>query len=82
LITTYGIVAHSTRTSTMDMDGFEETRDQMPLDNKPFVPQAGIKYAGKLTRNAPARAASSVVIGCSKLEDTNSITARGPYLAG
>jgi hypothetical protein len=76
-ITTYGIIAHSIRTSTMDMDQFEETRDQILLDNKPFIPQAEIKYIGWLTRNAPTKAASSVVIEFSKPEDANKIIDEG-----
>jgi hypothetical protein len=76
-ITTYGIIAHSIRTSTMDMDRFEETRDQLLLDNKPFIPQAEIKYVGWLTRSAPTKAASSVVIEFSKPEYANKIIDEG-----
>jgi hypothetical protein len=76
-ITTYGIIAHSIRTSTMDMDRFEETRDQLLLDNKPFIPQAEIKYIGWLTRNAPTKAASSVIIEFSRPEDANKIIDEG-----
>ncbi|KAF2626792.1 hypothetical protein BU25DRAFT_297689, partial [Macroventuria anomochaeta] len=72
-ITTYGIIAHSIRISTMDMDRFEETRDQILLDNKPFIPQAEIKYVGWLTHNAPTKAASSIIIELSKPEDANKI---------
>jgi hypothetical protein len=76
-ITTYGIIAHSIRTSTMDMERFEETRDQLLLDNKPFIPQAEIKYIGWLTRNAPTKAFSSITIEFSKLEDANKIIDEG-----
>jgi hypothetical protein len=76
-ITTYGITAHSIRTSTIDMDRFEKTRDQILLDNKPFIPQAEIKYVGWLTRNAPTKAASSVTIEFSKPEDANKIIDEG-----
>ena len=76
-ITTYGIIAHGMRTSTMDMDRFEETRDQLLLDNKPFTPQAEIRYVGWLTRNALTKAASSVIIEFSKAEDANKIIDEG-----
>jgi hypothetical protein len=76
-ITTYGIIAHSIRTSTMDMERFEETRDQLLLDNKPFIPQAEIKYIGWLTRNAPTKAFSSITIEFSKPEDANKIIDEG-----
>ena len=76
-ITTYGIIAHSIRTSTIDMTRFEETRNQLLLDNKPFIPQAEIKYIGWLTRNAPTKAASSIIIEFSKPEDANKIIDEG-----
>jgi hypothetical protein len=76
-ITTYGIIAHSIRTRTMDIDRFEETRDQLLLDNKPFIPQAEIKYVGWLTRSAHTKAASSIVIEFSKPEDANKIIDEG-----
>ncbi|EMD66021.1 hypothetical protein COCSADRAFT_140533 [Bipolaris sorokiniana ND90Pr] len=76
-ITTYGIIAHSIRTSTIDMTRFEETRNQLLLDNKPFIPQAEIKDIGWLTRNAPTKAASSVIIEFSKPEDANKIIDEG-----
>jgi hypothetical protein len=65
------------RTSTIDMDKFEETRDQLLLDNKLFIPQAEIRYVGWLTRNAPTKAASSVIIEFSKAEDANKIIDEG-----
>ncbi|KAG9197704.1 hypothetical protein G6514_001131 [Epicoccum nigrum] len=76
-ITTYGIIAHSIRTSTIDMDRFEETREQILLANKPFIPQAKIKYVGWLTRNATTKAASSIVIEFSKPEDAKKIIDEG-----
>ncbi|KAJ4330450.1 hypothetical protein N0V95_010054 [Ascochyta clinopodiicola] len=76
-VTTYGIIAHSILTSTIDMDRFEETRDQLLLDNKPFTPQAEIKYIGWLTRNAPTKAFSSITIEFSKPEDANKIIDEG-----
>lgn len=37
---TYGILAHGIRTSTMEMDKFEEIRDNILQDNRPFIPRA------------------------------------------
>jgi hypothetical protein len=65
------------RTSAIDMVRFEETRGQILLDNKPFIVQVEIKYIGWLTRNAPTKAASSVIIEFSKLEDANKIIDEG-----
>ena len=65
------------RTSIIDIDRFKETRDQLLLDNKPFIPQAEIKYVSWLTRNAPIKAASSVIIEFNKVEDANKIINKG-----
>lgn len=65
-ISTYGILAHSIRTSTMDTSKFEETRDQILQDNRPFIPQAEIKYIGWLTRNALTKTVSTVIIEFTK----------------
>ena len=61
-IPTYGVIAHSIRTSTMDMAKFEETRYQILCDNIPFIPKAEIKYVGWLTRNALTKMAPSTII--------------------
>jgi hypothetical protein len=61
----------------MDLDRFEETRDQLVLDNKLFIPQAEIKYIGWLTRNAPTKAFSSITIESSRPEDANKIIDEG-----
>lgn len=41
---TYGILAHGIRTSSMDMEKFEEIRAELLHDNRPFIPNADIKY--------------------------------------
>lgn len=42
----YGVLAHSIRTSTMNMDNFEDNRSQILQDNRPFIPQAEIRHIG------------------------------------
>jgi hypothetical protein len=74
---TYGVLVHGIRTSTMDTDKFEETRDAILQDNKPFIPTADIKYIGWLTRKAPAKTMSSVIIEFTKPEDANKIIDEG-----
>jgi hypothetical protein len=76
-IPTYGIIVHGIRTSTLDMDKFGENRAQILQDNKPFIPQAGIKHIGWLTRNAPTKQASSITIEFTKPEDANKIIDEG-----
>ncbi|GJN66047.1 hypothetical protein PLICBS_000063 [Purpureocillium lilacinum] len=45
-IVTYGVLAHGIRTSSMDMDHFDEVKDGILQDNKEFIPNAEIKYIG------------------------------------
>lgn len=74
---TYGVLAHGIRTSTMDMDKFEDVRENILHDNRPFIPNAEIKYIGWLTRTVPTKSASSVVIEFTKAEDANKIIDEG-----
>jgi ribosomal protein L20 len=74
---TYGVLAHGIRTSTMEMDKFEEIRNNILQDNRPFIPRAEIKYVGWLTRNAASRSASSVIIEFTKPEDANKMIDEG-----
>lgn len=76
-IPTYGVIVHGIRTSTLDMEKFEENRAQILQDNKPFIPQAEIKHIGWLTRDAPTKAASSIIIEFTKAEDANKIIDEG-----
>lgn len=43
-ITTYGIIPHSTSNSIVNIERFEDLGLQILLYNKPFIPQAEIKY--------------------------------------
>ncbi|KAH7111337.1 hypothetical protein B0J11DRAFT_498685 [Dendryphion nanum] len=74
---TYGVLAHGIRTNTLDMDKFEENRSQMLQDNRPFIPQAEIKYIGWLTRSAPNKSASTIIIEFARPEDANKIIDEG-----
>jgi hypothetical protein len=74
---TYGVLAHGIRTSTMKMDNFEEIRENILQDNRPFIPLAEIKYVGWLTRNAYSKSASSVIIEFTQPEDANKIIDEG-----
>lgn len=74
---TYGVLVHGIRTSTMEMDKFEEIRENILQDNRPFIPQAEIKYVGWLTRNAYSKSASSVIIEFTRPEDANKIIDEG-----
>jgi hypothetical protein len=68
---TFGLLVHGVRTITMDTDNFENTRDMILQDNKPFIPTADIKYIGWLTRKASNKRMSSVIIEFTRPEDAN-----------
>lgn len=74
---TYDVIAHGIRTSTMDMDKFEWNRDCVLADNRPFIPRADIKYISWLSRLAPHKAASSIILEFSRPEDANKIIDEG-----
>jgi hypothetical protein len=76
-IPTYGVLAHGIRTSTMDMEKFEENRNQILQDNRPFIPGAEIKHIGWLTRDASAKTASTITIEFTKPEDANKVIDEG-----
>jgi hypothetical protein len=66
-IPTYGVLVHGIRTSSMDMDQFEDTRDNILQENKPFIPNAGIKYIGWLSRTSATKTTCSVVVELTRL---------------
>jgi hypothetical protein len=74
---TYGILAHGIRTSSMDMSKFEDNKRNILLDNKPFIPSADLKYIGWLTRAAPTKSASTIIIEFTRPEDANKIIDEG-----
>ncbi|KAF1934712.1 hypothetical protein EJ02DRAFT_489299, partial [Clathrospora elynae] len=76
-IPTYVVLAHGIRTRTMNMDKFEDNRAQILQDNRPFIPQAEIRHIGWLTRDASAKAASTITIEFTKPEDANKIIDEG-----
>jgi hypothetical protein len=76
-IPTYGVLVHGIRTSSMDTDQFEDTRDNILQANKPFIPNAGIKYIGWLSRTSATKSASSVVVEFTRAQDANKIIDEG-----
>jgi len=61
----------------MDMTKFEEVKDELLQDNKPFIPLADIKYIGWLSRLAPTKSASSIIVEFTRPEDANKIIDEG-----
>ncbi|KAJ3454706.1 hypothetical protein MRS44_013306 [Fusarium solani] len=76
-IPTYGVLVHGICTSLMDVNQFEDIRDIIVQENRPFIPSAGIKYIGWLTRTSATKSASSIVIEFTRPQDANKIIVEG-----
>jgi hypothetical protein len=74
---TYGILAHGIRTSSMDMAKFDEIKAELLHDNRPFIPNADIKYIGWLSRAALTKSASTIIVEFTTPEDANKIIDEG-----
>ncbi|EXU94854.1 hypothetical protein X797_012063 [Metarhizium robertsii] len=74
---TYGVLFHGIRTSSMDVSQIEDIRDSILQENRPFIPGAGIKYIGWLTRTSAAKTSSSIIIEFTRHQDANKIIDEG-----
>ena len=74
---TYGILAHGIRTSSIDMEKFNEIKAELLHDNRPFIPNADIKYIGWLSRAASTKSASTIIVEFTNPEDANKIIDEG-----
>lgn len=74
---TYGVLAHGIRTSTLDMEKFDEIKAELLHDNRPFIPNADIKYIGWLSRAARTKTASTIIVEFTSPEDANKIIDEG-----
>jgi len=57
----------------MDMEKFDEIKAELLHDNRPFIPNADIKYIGWLSRAALTRSASTIIVEFTNPEDANKI---------
>jgi hypothetical protein len=73
----YGMIVYRIRSSTLNMDKFEEHRARILQDSRPFIPQAEMNHIRYLTRNIPTNAASSITVQCAKAENTYKIVNEG-----
>jgi hypothetical protein len=74
---TFGVLVHGIRTNTMDMAKVDEIKANILLENRPFLPNADIKYIGWLRGKTPVKAMTSIIIEFSKPEDANKIIDEG-----
>jgi hypothetical protein len=65
----YGILAHGIRTSLMNMEKFDEIKAKLLHDNRPFIPNADIKYIRWLSRAALTKSASTIIMEFITPED-------------
>ncbi|PPJ61057.1 hypothetical protein CBER1_07390 [Cercospora berteroae] len=73
----YGVIVHSIRTHSIDMDKFTDNRDEILHENRPFIPRAEIKYIGWLTRSGAKKSTTSIIIEFARPEDANKIISEG-----
>jgi hypothetical protein len=59
-----------TRTSSMDMEKFDDIRAELFLDYRSFIPNADIKYIGWPSRAALTKSASTIIVEFTP-EDAN-----------
>ena len=71
-----GIIVHGIRSRSMDMTKFEEAKDKLLQDNKPFILLADIKYIGCLLRSALTKSVSSIIVEFIRPEDGGPNTSR------
>jgi hypothetical protein len=73
----YGIITYGIRTSFMDMKKFEKIRNKLFMDNKPFVPNAEIKFIRWFSKAYSQKSATFVIIEFIIPEDANRIIDEG-----
>ncbi|KAI3326689.1 hypothetical protein HD806DRAFT_414072 [Xylariaceae sp. AK1471] len=76
-VPTYGILAHGIRTHTMDINKFNDIKNEILRDNRPFIPNADIKYIGWLSRKSTQKFMSTAIIEFTRPEDANKIIDEG-----
>ncbi|KAI1315997.1 hypothetical protein F5Y16DRAFT_414742 [Xylariaceae sp. FL0255] len=74
---TYGILVHGIRTNSVNLEKIEDLRNEILMDNKPFIPNAEIKFIGWLSRKSLTKSASSIIIEFTEPEDANKIIDEG-----
>ena len=68
---------HGIHPNTIDICKSEENRKQILHDNRPFIPRAGMRHIGWLTRDASTKTAMSIIVEFTRPEDANKIIDKG-----
>jgi hypothetical protein len=61
----------------MDIEKFDEIKAELLHDNRPFIPNADIKYIGWLLRAALTKSASTIIVEFITPEDVNKVIDEG-----
>ncbi|KAG4429105.1 hypothetical protein IFR05_015412 [Cadophora sp. M221] len=61
------------------MEKFDEIKAELLHDNRPFIPNADIKYIGWLSRAASTKSASTIIVEFTNPEDANKIIDEEPH---
>jgi hypothetical protein len=76
-LSTYGILAHGIRTSSIDMEKFDKIKAELLHNNRPFIPNTDIKYIRWLSRAALTKSGSTIIVEFTTPEDANKIIDEG-----
>ena len=61
----------------MDIEKFDEIKAELLHNNRPFIPNADIKYIGWLSRAALTKSASTIIVEFTNPEDANKVIDEG-----
>lgn len=77
IVPTYGVIVHGIPTNSLNIKDQEPTIQQMLADNHTVIPNAKISFIGWLTKEAPLKRASSIVVEFKEPEMANAIIYAG-----
>jgi hypothetical protein len=73
IVPTYGVIVHGISTNSINVKDQKATIQQILADNYTVIPKAEISFVGWLTKEAPLKRASSIVVEFTDLEMANAI---------
>ena len=77
IVPTYGVIVHDIATNSINIKDQRAATQQMLADNHTVIPKAEVSYIGWLTKEAPLKRASSIVVEFTDPESANAIIYAG-----
>ena len=77
IVPTYGVIVHDISTNSINIKDQRAVTQQVLADNHTVIPNAEISYIGWLTKEAPLKRASSIVVEFTDPESANAIIYAG-----